>query len=74
MAKIKPADLKDLDPELIQIPSTEAKNNFGAVLADVGEENKRFAVTRNNRPVAVILKYQQYVDLWRRANGEESGD
>ena len=61
---------------LSEIPATEAKNNFGTMLMDV-LGGKRFAVKRNTRLAAVILKYADYHEVWRRARDaspEASGD
>ncbi len=61
---------------LEEIPATEAKNRFGNMLMSV-LEGQRFAVRRNSRLAAVILRYNDYHKLWRAARDtapDDSGD
>ncbi|MGE0434639.1 MAG: type II toxin-antitoxin system Phd/YefM family antitoxin [Planctomycetota bacterium] len=60
------ADLGTVMESLDEIPATEAKNNFGTMLMDV-LGGRRFAVKRNTRLAAVIVKYDDYHTIWRRS-------
>lgn len=51
--------LSDLQP----IPATEAKNRFGDLLFQVTLDGAPRLIERNGKPVAVILRYQDYVQL-----------
>lgn len=55
----------DLQP----IAATEAKNRFGDLLFQVTLDGTPRLIERNGHPVAVILRYSDYVDLLRRSGG-----
>ena len=50
-------------PELVPVPATQAKVRFGQVLHESSVEGTRFVVTRQGRPVAVVLGYRDYCTL-----------
>ena len=58
--------------------STDAKREFGAVL--IKSQREPVGITRNNKPIAVVVSEQDYQQLKLQAlraaliEGEESGD
>ena len=49
--------------ELVPVPATYAKVNFGDILHQASVEGKRFLVNRQGKPVAVVLSYRDYREL-----------
>ena len=60
MAKTK---IKDLSP----ISATKAKVNFGDILYQTSVNDKRFVINRQGKPVSVILSYNEYLELIKKA-------
>ena len=58
--------------------ATDAKREFGEVL--LKSQNEPVSITRNNKPVAVVVSERDYQELKRQAlqaaliEGEQSGD
>ncbi|MBL4889701.1 MAG: type II toxin-antitoxin system Phd/YefM family antitoxin [Candidatus Lindowbacteria bacterium] len=57
-------------PELESIPATEAKNRFGDLLYNITLDGAPRVIERNGRPVAVFMRYQDYLDLCQRAGSK----
>ncbi len=55
------------------ITATEARVHFGAVLRRVAEDGEIFIVTKNGKPVAVILPIKEYERL-KAARGSAESD
>ena len=45
------------------IPLTEARKNFLPLIKQVGDEHHKFIITRQGRPVAVVLSYEEYTRM-----------
>jgi prevent-host-death family protein len=52
--------------------ATEARANFSRLVTEAGYSGKEAVIERNNRPIAVIIGYEQYLELCRLA--EERAD
>jgi prevent-host-death family protein len=48
------------------ISATEARANFSELVTEAGYANRETVIERNNRPIAVILGYEQYLELCRQ--------
>ncbi|MEX2570189.1 MAG: type II toxin-antitoxin system Phd/YefM family antitoxin [Gemmatimonadota bacterium] len=53
-----PGDRHKMD----SVPSTEAQNNFGRVMGRVAREGELY-ITKHNRPQAVLLSIDKYLEL-----------
>jgi prevent-host-death family protein len=51
------------------ISAAEARANFSQLVSEAGYAGRATVIQRNNRPIAVIVGYEQYLEL-RRQNGE----
>ena len=51
------------EDDLVPVPATHAKVNFGDILHQASVEGKRFLVNRQGKPVAVVLSYRDYREL-----------
>lgn len=49
------------------ISATEARANFSELVTEAGYASRETVIERNNRPIAVILGYEQYLELRRQA-------
>ena len=47
--------------------ATEARANFSQLVTEAGYAGHETIIERNNRPIAVIIGYDQYLDLRRLA-------
>jgi prevent-host-death family protein len=47
--------------------ATEARTNFSELVTEAGYAGREAIIERNNRPVAVIIGYEQYLELRRQA-------
>jgi prevent-host-death family protein len=47
--------------------ATEARANFSELVTEAGYAGREAIIERNNRPVAVIIGYEQYLELRRQA-------
>jgi prevent-host-death family protein len=47
--------------------ATEARANFSRLIAEAGYAGRETIIQRNNRPIAVILGYEEYLALLRQA-------
>jgi len=56
MSKIKIEDLETIN-------ATKAKVHFGELLHQTSVEGKTFLISRQDRPISVILGYKQFVEL-----------
>jgi prevent-host-death family protein len=48
--------------------AAEARANFSQLVTEAGYAGREAVIQRNNRPVAVIIGYEQYVELRRQAS------
>ncbi len=48
--------------------ATEARAHFSQLVTEAGYAGREAIIQRNNRPVAVIIGYEQYVELRRQAS------
>ena len=51
--------------------ASEARANFSQLITEAGYAGRETIIQRNNRPVAVIVGYEQYLEL-RRLAGERA--
>ena len=49
------------------ISAAEARANFSQLVTEAGYAGREAIIQRNNRPIAVIIGYEQYVELRRQA-------
>ncbi len=56
MSKIRIQDLET-------ISATEAKVHFGELLHQTSVEGKTFLISRQDKPISVILGYKKYLEL-----------
>jgi len=47
--------------------ASEARANFSELVTEAGYADREAIIERNNRPIAVILGYEQYLELRRQA-------
>jgi prevent-host-death family protein len=47
--------------------ATEARANFSQLIAEAGYGGRETIIQRNNRPIAVILGYEEYLMLRQQA-------
>jgi prevent-host-death family protein len=47
--------------------AAEARANFSQLVTEAGYAGREAVIQRNNRPIAVIIGYDQYVELRRQA-------
>ncbi|MCR4406444.1 MAG: type II toxin-antitoxin system Phd/YefM family antitoxin [Anaerolineae bacterium] len=50
------------------INAAEARANFSQLVTEAGYGGREVIIRRNNRPVAVIIGYEQYLELRRQAS------
>jgi len=50
------------------INAAEARANFSQLVTEAGYVGRETIIQRNNRPVAVIIGYEQYLELRRQAS------
>lgn len=48
--------------------TTEARASFSQLITEAGYASRQTIIQRNNRPIAVILGYQEYLALRRQAS------
>ena len=48
------------------ISAAEARANFSQLVTEAGYAGREAIIQRNNRPIAVIIGYEQYVELRRQ--------
>ena len=48
------------------ISAAEARANFSQLVTEAGYAGREAVIQRNNRPIAVIIGYEQYVELRRQ--------
>lgn len=48
--------------------AAEARASFSRLVTEAGYAGREAVIERNNRPVAVIIGYEQYVELRRQAS------
>jgi prevent-host-death family protein len=48
--------------------ASEARANFSELVTEAGYAGREAVIERNNRPVAVIIGYEQYLELRRQAS------
>lgn len=48
--------------------AAEARANFSQLLAEAGYAGRETIIQRNNRPIAVILGYKEYLTLRQQAS------
>jgi len=53
------------------ISASEARANFSELVTEAGYAGREAIIERNNRPVAVIIGYERYLEL-RRQLGERA--
>jgi prevent-host-death family protein len=53
------------------ISASEARANFSELVTEAGYAGREAIIERNNRPVAVIIGYERYLEL-RRQSGERA--
>ena len=46
--------------------AAEARANFSQLVTEAGYAGREAIIQRNNRPIAVIIGYEQYVELRRQ--------
>lgn len=51
--------------------AAEARANFSQLVTDAGYSGREAIIQRNERPIAVIIGYEQYLE-WRRQVGERA--
>jgi prevent-host-death family protein len=51
--------------------AAEARANFSQLVTEAGYAGRETIIQRNNRPVAVLIGYEQYLEL-RRLAGERA--
>jgi len=49
------------------ISAAEARANFSELVTEAGYAGRETVIRRNNRPVAVIIGYEQYLELRQQA-------
>jgi prevent-host-death family protein len=49
------------------ISAAEARANFSEIVTEAGYAGRETVIRRNNRPVAVIIGYEQYLELRQQA-------
>ena len=49
------------------ISAAEARANFSQLVTEAGYAGREAVIQRNNRPIAVIIGYEQYLELRRQA-------
>jgi prevent-host-death family protein len=47
--------------------ATEARANFSQLVTEAGYAGRETIIQRNNRPIAVIIGYEEYLELRRLA-------
>ena len=47
--------------------ASEARANFSELVTEAGYAGREAVIERNNRPIAVIIGYEQYMELRRQA-------
>ena len=47
--------------------ASEERANFSELVTEAGYAGREAVIERNNRPVAVIIGYEQYLELRRQA-------
>jgi len=45
------------------VSAAEARTNFSQILTEAGYAGREAIIQRNNRPIAVIIGYEQYQEL-----------
>lgn len=53
------------------LSAAEARANFSQLVTEAGYAGREAIIQRNNRPIAVIIGYEQYLE-WRRQAGERA--
>ena len=48
------------------ISAAEARANFSQLVTEAGYAGREAIIQRNNRPIAVIIGYEQYMELRRQ--------
>ena len=51
---------------------SEARANFSELVSEAGYAGRETVITRNNRPIAVIIGYEQYLALRQQACASRS--
>lgn len=51
--------------------TTEARANFSQLVTEAGYADRETVIQRNNRPIAVIIGYERYLEL-RQMAGERA--
>lgn len=51
--------------------TTEARANFSQLVTEAGYAGREAIIRRNERPLAVIIGYEQYLE-WRQQAGERA--
>lgn len=49
------------------VSASEARASFSELVTEAGYAGREAVIERNNRPIAVILGYEQYLELHRQA-------
>jgi prevent-host-death family protein len=49
------------------ISAAEARANFSQLVTEAGYAGRETVIQRNNRPIAIIVGYEQYMELRRQA-------
>ena len=49
------------------VSASEARANFAELATEAGYAGREAVIERNNRPVAVIIGYEQYLELRQQA-------
>jgi prevent-host-death family protein len=52
------------------VSSSEAQNNFGAMLQWAEEQGEEIVVERRGKPAAVIISYEEYAEVMRLRQAE----
>ena len=55
-----------------KVNATEAQANFSQIVSEAGYAGQETVIERNNRPIAVVIGYDRYLELCRLA--EERAD
>ena len=54
------------------ISAAEARANFSQLVTEAGYAGREAIIQRNNRPIAVIIGYEQYMELRRQVREREA--
>ena len=54
------------------ISAAEARANFSQLVTEAGYAGREAIIQRNNRPIAVIIGYAQYMELRRQVREREA--